>query len=274
MTVSAPGSQELLDLIGRRPSGLELDQAALELASIEYPDLNPAGAIAELDRIAFTIADRATDLSDGECFVETTNRYLFQELGFHGNTTDYYRADNSCLNRVLETRTGIPLTLSLVYLEVGRRLAKPVVGIGLPGHFVVRYEDDRYCAFIDAFHGGRLLDETGCAQLAQTEVLTPDLLAPVDRRYVVMRMVNNLRQVYFSRREPAKAVQLLDMLIAADPDSADEYKQRAVAMLMQRRTSDALAGFRQYLEMVPDAPDRARIEEQIRNLVHWQASRN
>lgn len=253
---------------------MELDAAALELAGIEYPDLNPGASIAELDRIAFTIAEKATDLSDGECFVETANRYLFQEMGFHGNTADYYRADNSCLNRVLETRTGIPLTLSLVYMEVGRRLAKPVVGIGLPGHFVVRYEDERYCAFIDPYHGGRLLDESGCAQLAQTEVLTPDLLAPVDRRYVVMRMVNNLRQVYFSRREVGKAVQLLDMLIAADPLSADEYKQRAVAMLMQRRTSDALAGFRKYLEMVPDAPDRDRIEDQIRNLTHWLAARN
>ncbi len=272
--MNAPGSQELLDLIGRRPSALELDRAALELAAIEYPDLDSSASMAELDRIAFTIADRATDLSDGECFVETTNRYLFQELKFQGNSADYYHADNSCLNRVLETRTGIPLTLSLIYMEVARRLAKPVVGIGLPGHFVVRYEDEGYSAFIDPYHGGRLLDESGCAQLAQTENLTRDLLTPVDRRYVVMRMVNNLRQVYFSRREPAKAIVLLDLLIAADPACADEHKQRAVAMLMQHRSADALAGFRKYLELVPEAPDRARIEEQMRNLVHWLAARN
>jgi regulator of sirC expression with transglutaminase-like and TPR domain len=272
--VASHASQQLLDLIGRRPSTLELDRAALELAGIEYPALNPLASLRELDRIAFAIADRAADLSDGECFVETANRYLFGELGFRGDTTDYYRADNSCLNKVLENRTGIPLTLSVVYMEVARRLAKPVSGIGLPGHFVVRYEDEKYSVFIDPYHGGKLLDESGCAQLAQTDNLTPDLLAAVDRRYVVMRMINNLRQVYFSRRQAAKAVQLLDLLISADPNCAEEYKQRAVAMLIQHRTSESLAGFRKYLELMPEAPDRARIEEQIRNLVHWQAARN
>jgi regulator of sirC expression with transglutaminase-like and TPR domain len=213
-------------------------------------------------------------LSDGECFVETANRYIFGDLGFTGDTADYYRADNSCLNRVLETRTGIPLTLSLVYMEVARRLAKPVSGIGLPGHFIVRYEDEKYSVFIDPYHGGRLLDESGCAELAQTENLTPDLLAAVDRRYVVMRMINNLRQVYFSRREAVKAVRLLDILIAADPNAAEEHKQRAVALLIQRKTSESLAAFRRYLELMPAAPDRARIEEQIRTLLHWQAARN
>ena len=272
--MDAPASQELLDLIGRRPSPLELDSAALELAAIEYPGLNPLASLRELDRIAFTIADRASDLSDGECFVETTNRYLFGDLGFRGATTDYYSADNSCLNRVLEARTGIPLTLSLVYMEVARRLAKPVTGIGLPGHFIVKYEDEKFSAFIDPYHGGRLLDESGCAELAQTENLTPDLLAAVDRRYVIMRMINNLRQVYFSRRQAVKAVRLLDLLIAADPNCAEEYKQRAVAMLIQHRTAESLAGFRKYLELMPNAPDKARIEEQIRNLVHWQAARN
>ena len=173
--MDVPGSQQLLDLIGRRPSVLELDHAALELAAIEYPDLNPLDSLRELDRIAFAIADRATDLSDGECFVETANRYIFGELGFTGDTTDYYRADNSCLNRVLETRTGIPLTLSLVYMEVARRLAKPVSGIGLPGHFVVRYQDEKYSVFIDPYHGGGLLDESGWLTSAKISNENPDL---------------------------------------------------------------------------------------------------
>jgi len=272
--VKEPDAQSLLDLLARRPSRIELDQAALEIARIEYPDLDADACINELDRHALAIAERAHDLSDGRSFVETANEYLFVEAGFRGNEDDYYNPDNSCLNRVLETKLGIPITLSVIYIEIARRLSKQVSGVGLPGHFIVRYDDAEYSALIDPFHGGAILDAAQCCQLAQVESLDHGMLDPVDRRHIAMRMINNLRGIYFGRREPEKALRVLDLLIEATPESADEHKQRAVALLQQHRMREALGAFQRYLELSPEAPDRARVDEQIHNIAFWMASRN
>ncbi len=272
--MEATSAQQLLDLLGRKPTDVELDVAALEIARIEYPDLDPAQYLQLLDRHAFEIATRADDLSDGRNFVETANAYLFGELRLEGNNTNYYSAENSCLNRVLDTSLGIPITLSLVYMEVARRLAKPVHGIALPGHFVIQYDDGDYATFIDPFHGGMLIDLDGCRALARMEALDASVLAPVDRRTMVMRMINNLRNVYFSTKATDKALRLLDLLLAADPKAADEHKQRGVALLHLRRIPEAAAAFRRYLELNPNASDKEAIQAQLRSLGHWLASRN
>jgi regulator of sirC expression with transglutaminase-like and TPR domain len=264
----------LLDLLGRRPSRIELDRAALEIARIEYPDLDADAFITRLDHHAFAIAERARDLSDGRSFVEAANQYLFVEAGFRGNEEDYYNPANCCLNRVLETKLGIPITLSVIYIEIARRLSKQVSGVGLPGHFVVRYDDPEYSVLIDPYHGGAILDQAQCCHLAQVESLDHGMLDPVDRRYIAMRIVNNLRGIYFARREGAKALEVLDLLIQAEPGSSEEHRQRAIALMQQRRMSEALGAFKRYLELSPEAPDRERIEEQIRNIAFWLASRN
>jgi regulator of sirC expression with transglutaminase-like and TPR domain len=272
--MNGPGAHALLDLIAGRACNIELDRAALELARIEYPDLDPDPFVTELDRHALAIAERAHDLSDGRHFIETANAYLFHEIGFRGNAADYYTADNSCLNCVLETKLGIPITLSVLYIEIARRLAKPVSGIGLPGHFIVRYDDGKFAAYIDPFHGGAILDESQCYQLAQMEMPDPAVLAAVDRRCIIIRMINNLRSIYVKRRESTKTLQVLDLLLAAKPDSAEEHKQRALALLHLSRITEAFTGFKRYLELSPAAPDRERIEEQIRDIAIWIASRN
>jgi len=267
-------TQLLIDLLAGKPSKIELDAAALEIARIEYPDLDANAAKAELDRHAIAIAERAHDLSNGQDFVETANEYLFREAGFSGNQEDYYNPENSCLNRVLETRRGIPISLSVVYIEIGRRLSKKVSGVGLPGHFVVRYDDISYAAMMDPFNGGKLLDLADCCRLARVEELKISWLQPVDRRHVVTRMLNNLRGIYFGRKDSAKALQVLDLLIAAQPESAEEHKQRAVALMSLERMPEALAAFRTYLELSPEAEDRESVEEQIQNISFWMASRN
>jgi regulator of sirC expression with transglutaminase-like and TPR domain len=272
--LEASDSELLRDLLARRASPIELDRVSLEIARLEYPDLNAAEAIGELDRYALAIAERARDLSDGQKFVETANEYLFGEIGLRGNDEDYYNPDNSFLNRVIESKLGIPITLSVIYIEVARRLAKPVSGIGLPGHFLIRYDDGDYATFIDPYHGGVLIDTEGCCRLARVETLEPEYLAPVDKRSIAMRMINNLRQIYFSKRDSFRAIRLLDLLIAADPAGAEEHKQRAVMLLQAKRIPAALASFRRYMELYPEAPDREQIQEQIRNLSFWVASQN
>ena len=118
------------------------------------------------------------------------------------------------------------------------------------------------------------MDAAGCCQLAQLETLDEEMLAPADTRSIVLRMINNLRRVYFAGGDSLKALRLLDLLIAADPNRADEHKQRAVALMQLQRIAESLAAFERYLELSPGAPDRERIQEQMRSLAFWMASRN
>src|SRR6185437_13353557 len=130
---------------------IDLDRAALDLAAIEFPGLDPEPSIAALETMAAELCARLAGVPEGAGRVCIANDFLFNRLGFHGNETDYYNPRNSCLNEVLERRTGIPITLSVVYMEVARRAGIPVYGIGLPGHFIVQYDDGRSSLFIDPF---------------------------------------------------------------------------------------------------------------------------
>ena len=141
--------QALLDLLVRYNEDVPLDVAALELASIEFPDLEVDPWLDLLNSYANELAERVSEDDDGLTYIRTANAYLFEELGFRGNDGDYYSPMNSCLNQVLMERTGLPITLSLVYLEIGRRLGRPLWGIGMPGHFLVEYDDGDVRRYID-----------------------------------------------------------------------------------------------------------------------------
>lgn len=270
---------QLLDLVAGRSDDLELDRAALELARIEYPGLEIEPFLALLDSYAVELAGRLGDNVLGSQYVEAANQYLFQELGFAGNSQNYYDPRNSCLNEVLTARTGIPIALAVVYLEIGRRLAKPVFGIGLPGHFLVQYRDPHFSAFIDVFHGGRMLTTAECFELAGQATGTaipsdPRLLAPVGKRQIAMRMLNNLRGVYLFRRAYGKALQTLDLMLAADPNAAEEYKQRGIVHVQMRNFNAARSDLEKYLRLAPKAADRAEIEKHLRSVRHFLAGMN
>jgi regulator of sirC expression with transglutaminase-like and TPR domain len=253
--------KELSDLLAGRDTALELDEAALLLARIEYPGLDIEPFLQILDSYAAELDAR------GGNFVVAANQYLFDELGFVGNSTDYYDPANSCLNEVLASKTGIPITLAVVYLEIARRLAKPVFGIGLPGHFIVQYDDGFYSTYIDVFHGGRLLDAKDCSE-------NPAMLARVDKRQIVARMINNLRGIYFSREAHRKTLQILDLLLEAYPNSAEEYKLRGITHLQIDQNRAAKADLERYLELAPDAPDREAVEKQVASLTRWMVGMN
>ena len=271
--------QALLELLTGRGEEPGLDRAALEIARIEYPDLEIDPFIAILDSYAVELSERLEDSPGGREYVEAANRYLFGELGFTGNAGNYYDPCNSCLNEVLTARTGIPITLAVVYMEIGRRLARPIYGIGLPGHFLVQYRDADFAAFIDVFHGGRLLTAAECFDLARQASGVPieddpRLLAPVTKRQIVTRMLHNLRTVYTNRRTYAKALEIVNLLVAADPQSPEEYKQRGALHLRMRKFAAARGDLENYLRLAPQAPDRAEIEKQLRSLRSYQAGMN
>ncbi len=142
--------------------------------------------------------------------VKALNRYLFTEQGFKGNTKNYYELENSYLNRVIDRRTGIPISLSVVYLLIGKRLGLPVQGIGMPGHFLVKYEAEKYKIFIDCFNGGALLTEKNCARFL-TEAgygFEDRFLQSSPTRAILTRMIKNLLAIYNKLDEPLKKIRL------------------------------------------------------------------
>ena len=271
--------QPLIDLLAGRRDDLELDRAALLLARVEYPDLEIEPFLTMLDGFAAELAERLGKYTKGLEFVEAANEYLFEKLGFSGNTDDYYDPRNSCLNDVLTRRTGIPITLSIIYMEVARRLAKPVYGIGLPGHFLAQYRDSEFAAFIDAFHGGRLLTSSDCFDLARQAMgaafqQDPQFLMPNSKRHIMARMVLNLRAAYVGRRAYGKALDALNLLLAADPQAAEPYKQRGILHVQKRNLSAARADLETYLRISPEAADRAEIEGHLKSIRQYLAGLN
>jgi regulator of sirC expression with transglutaminase-like and TPR domain len=190
-------TERFAELVGRPPDEIPLDQAALVLAQHAHPDLDASGALAQLDELA-----RAVPEASAAAVAST----LFQDAGFAGNTVDYEDPRNSYLDDVLARRLGIPISLSVVMIEVGRRRGVAVVGVGMPGHFLVRDLEDE-TAYFDPFHGGRQLDADGCRSLYEQifgtqRRFTPEFLAPVDTRNILSRMLANLQNTV-GRRDPA-----------------------------------------------------------------------
>jgi len=254
-----------------------LDVAALEIASIETPDLDPQPYLAVLDRMSSEIASSMPGGAQGREFVTAANRYFFDELGFHGNEMDYNDPRNNCLNYVLDRRTGIPIALSVVYIEVARRLGRPVSGIGLPGHFIVEYNDGEFAAYIDPFHSGRLLSADDCRQLARERTGTDadaSALAPVGARYILVRMLNNMRSAYFRGKQFEKMVAVTDLLLEGFPENAGYYKARGFARLRMRQFRGAQRDLEMYLKYAPDAEDRPQVAQQLGAIHRWLGRMN
>jgi regulator of sirC expression with transglutaminase-like and TPR domain len=272
--------KELADFLAGRTERLDLDRGALLLARCETPELDPEPYLSLLDSHAAELAGRLRPGAGGDEFVERANEYLFEELGFTGNQADYYNPANSCLNEVLTARAGIPISLSVVYMEIARRLGRPVFGIGLPGHFVIRYDDGFFQTYIDPFHCGKLLDVPACRELVQSvagvDLLSqPSALAPVSGRQILHRMINNLRAVYFSRRSHRKALRILNLLVMVNPECVEEYKQRGLVHLQLEHIREARDDFERYLVCAPAAAaDREEIQKQVTALQRWVVGLN
>ena len=190
---------------------LDLEKGAWLLAQTQFPDINEEAYRALLDAFADNARDRIQAVTEPRQVLTAINHYLFEELGFTGNEEDYYQPDNSYLSRVLDRRTGNPISLCLVYLLIGRRLQLPLAGIGLPGHFICRYQSSAAEYFIDCFNRGKLLTKTDCVQylLQGNYSVRTDYLAPVSPRRMMLRICGNLHQIYLrlEQSEPATRVQ-------------------------------------------------------------------
>ena len=201
---------ELIEQAALPDDGMDLEQAAFLIARYAYPTLDVSIYTRQLDEMAQEVRDRIGPRASGEETVKALNRYLFTEQGFKGNTKNYYEVENTYLNRVIDRRTGIPISLSIVYLLIGKRLRLPVHGIGMPGHFLVKYESDRYKIFVDCFNGGALLTEKNCLRFLNEAGYGFDerYLQHSPVRAILSRMIKNLLAIYAKVDDPLKQTRL------------------------------------------------------------------
>lgn len=198
---------------------LDLETGALLLARTTYPSINPEAYRALLDSFAEAIAPRLDPGLKPRQLLGVINQYVFKELGFRGDEDTYFDPKNSYLNQVLDRRKGNPISLCLIYLLVARRLKLPIAGIGLPGHFVCRYQSSQDSVYIDAFDQGRLLTKADCVQflLHSAFGLHDQFLAPVSSRRMLMRMCGNLHQSYLHLEAKEDALRMQGYLAALSP---------------------------------------------------------
>lgn len=242
---------------------IDLATAALVIAAEEYSGLDIEENLAVLDALADQARGRLERAPTELERVRSLAHFLHCEAGFRGNLEAYYDPRNSFLNDVLSRGLGIPITLAVVYIEVGRRLGVRLRGVNFPGHFLVRY-DGCEPSYLDPFAPERLLDGQDCERLlavmSEGRVrFDPSFLEPVSARHILVRMLKNLKLIYFGEGRLEKAIAAIDRILLLMPDQAPEYRDRGVAHLKLEAHRAALEDLTQYLARAIDAPDRPAV---------------
>jgi regulator of sirC expression with transglutaminase-like and TPR domain len=273
---------ESWEAIAQAPeSEIELARAALALAAEHYPGLDVAAYLRRIEAMAQELRRR---LAAGASRAETlaaVNRYLFGELRFAGNRDDYYDPRNSFLNEVLDRRLGIPITLSVLYLEVGWRLGLPLHGVSFPGHFLVKCALEDGVLVLDPYERGAPVGLETLRQRLQVLQGAPPapgvlerLLAAAPKREILARMLRNLKAIYLQRSEFGRALWALDRAIALCPEAAEEYRDRGLLYARLECFRAALPDLERYLVLRPGARDADAIARTIGELQRFAARLN
>ncbi|MFN6516753.1 MAG: SirB1 family protein [Nostoc sp. CreGUA01] len=250
---------------------INLTKAALYIAQEEYPDLDPEEYLNALETMAWELQERLPDQRYPLRMIQTINQYIYDDLGFSGNKIDYYDPRNSYLNDVIDRRLGIPITLALVYLEVARRVEFPMVGVGMPGHFLIRPEVPDMEIFVDAFNGGEIIFAEDCqerlSQLYQQPVtLQPEFLAVVTHRQFLARMLTNLKFIYLKQQELEKTLGAVERILLLFPDLTLELRDRGLIYYQLGYYPQAINDLQTYLVKVPEAKDASVIRRLLAEL--------
>jgi len=266
-----PARQDFYKEIHQPEKNISLAKAALYIAQEEYPDLDLKEYLNALDTMAAKVEERLPSEHYPLRIIQCINNYLYDDLGFTGNNNNYYDPRNSFLNQVIDRKTGIPITLSLVYLEIAQRIGFPMVGIGMPGHFLIRPDFTEAAIFVDAFNQGEILFEQDCeqrlTQLYQQPVkMSRDFLAPVTPRRFLSRMLMNLKMIYLNRSEWLKALASIERILLLLPDAVTELRDRGLLYYQISEFASAYQDLSTYLIQVPDAEDANVIRQFIEQI--------
>ena len=267
--------EQFTQIVTRTEDTLNLAEAALLIAKEEHPEVEVATYLQRLDTLAQAVQDQLLDSPTARDIIQTLNIQLFLKEGFRGNIDAYYDPANSFLNAVLDRKTGIPITLSVIYLEVGRRLGLPLVGVGFPGHFLVKYTAEGDEIVLDPFLGGMELDHDQLAQKLRTMYgeanpflqQIPRLLTPTSKKDILVRMLRNLKGIYLQQNDFQRVLSVIDRILLIAPDEAMEVRDRGGVHQRLGHLQAAMQDFQRYLQLAPQAPDAEAIRTLVRRTV-------
>lgn len=272
------------EIVGRQDQEIDLARAALIFARHEYPDLDIDGYLARIDLLAQGArhkvqgAQRAGGISNPLDAVAALSSFLFQEEGFRGNSEDYYDPRNSYLNQVLDRKLGIPITLSVLYMEVGWRLGLRLAGVGMPGHFMVKLLGVEG-VYIDPFAAGAIISEYECQERLDAIYggeleLRPEFLQAVGKKQILARMLANLKMIYMQRGELEKALDIIEMILLVEPQNSLEMRDRGLLSGRLGAYAQSIADLELYLRLAPDAEDADEMRENLKMLRQMLARMN
>jgi len=263
--LDSPARQLLASALAAAP--VRLDLAAIAIGMMGDPAVDADAVIARLDALGARVRSQASaEVTRGESplpGLRALQVVLAEEDGLLGRREGYDEPERSFIHRVLETRVGLPITLSVIYVEVARRAGIPLFGIGFPGHFLAGTDLGDRVAVIDPFHGGRLLTQRACeellAQFAPGMQWSPGLLAPAPTPTIAFRMLTNLKHAYQTRGERERLLETLHLLLAILPDHPGELRARAELLAEMGAHRAALADYRRCHALAADAEGKARL---------------
>jgi regulator of sirC expression with transglutaminase-like and TPR domain len=265
--------------LGREDSRIDLARACLMIAQDAYPGLDVERYLGEIERMAHRLRGRVAQEQGAEERVVALNQFLFDDLGYWGNTEDYYDPRNSYLNEVLERRTGIPLTLSILYMELGRRIGLPLQGVSFPGHFLVRLRLRRGTLVLDPFSGGapqsedelrqrlqRVIPEGATDNVPVAALPLDQFLEPAGNRQILARLLRNLKGIYREADKPQSMLDVLNRMVLVAPDASAELRDRGIVYQRLECYRAALQDLKDYAEREPDAPDQDEVRVRLMEL--------
>lgn len=270
------GLDRFVELLAGEDGRIELARACLEIAADAYPGLDVDGYVGEIERFAARLQARLAPGVSVEDRVIALNEFLFADLGFRGNADDYYDPRNSYLNEVLDRRRGIPITLSVLYLEIGRRIELPLDGVSFPGHFLVRLPMRGGTLVLDPFSGGapqsedelrerlkRVIPRGAMQGVPVAELPLDPFLEPASHRQILARLLRNLKGVYREADRPERLLQVLNRMLVVAPDAPAELRDRGYAYERLECWRPALADLADYLERDPEAADAHEVRAKM-----------
>lgn len=267
------------EVVGQEDARIDLARACLMIAQDVYPQLDVERYMTEIERMALRLRGRLPPSGEAEERIVALNDYLFADLGYLGNIDDYYDPRNSYLNEVIDRKTGIPITLSVLYLEVGRRIGLPLEGVSFPGHFLVRVRLRAGTLVIDPFAGGTPLSEaelrarlqrvvppgvTGNVPFAELPI--EQFLEPASKRQVLSRVLRNLKAIYRETDKPERMLEVLNRMLLVAPEASTELRDRGYVYHRLECWRPALEDLRAYLEREPDALDLDEVRVKLMEL--------